>query len=104
MRILHIEDNENLSLGLAELMFAKGHTVESAKDGNEALKIYRKKGPYDVVLTDQVHPGMSTTDLMTAIRERNPGQRIHIRIVLPMDVEPFLLKLAEARSFRCPSL
>ena len=47
-----------------------GYEVESASDGDEAFRLYRKRGPYDLVLTDRHHPGMDGLDLAAAIRQK----------------------------------
>ena len=50
--------------------------LELETDGNEALKRYRERGPYDLVLSDLRLPGLSGPDLARAIRSKNPAQRI----------------------------
>jgi CheY-like chemotaxis protein len=50
--------------------------IELETDGNEALKRYRERGPYDMVLSELLLPGLAGPDLAAAIRSENPGQRI----------------------------
>jgi len=51
-----------------------GCRVESVPDNNEAMRLYRKHGPYDIVLTDLPH----FRELSKRIREDNPGQALAI--------------------------
>jgi CheY-like chemotaxis protein len=58
---------------------ATAHTsfeVELETNGDKALNRYRKRGPYDLVLTGHHHPGPDGCDLAKAICRRNPSQRI----------------------------
>jgi CheY-like chemotaxis protein len=45
-------------------------------NGDEALQFYRKRGPYDLVLTDIQHPGPNGIEVVKRIRETNPAQAI----------------------------
>jgi CheY-like chemotaxis protein len=50
--------------------------IELETNGNEALRRYRKRGPYDMVLAGLRLPGLDGSDLALAIRRENPAQRI----------------------------
>ena len=51
--------------------------VDRALDGDEALRLYRRKrGRYDLVLTDIDHPGLDGFDLAKAILKKNPAQAL----------------------------
>jgi len=50
--------------------------IELESDGIEALKRYRERGPYDMVLSEFRLPGLSGTELAAAIRSENSSQRI----------------------------
>jgi len=50
--------------------------IELESNGDEALKSYRERGPYDMVVTGFQHQGMDGSDLALAIRRENPTQRI----------------------------
>src|SRR5438132_6897979 len=53
--------------------------VDKALDGDEALRLYRRKrGRYDLVLTDIDHPGLDGLDLAKAILKKNPAQALAI--------------------------
>jgi CheY-like chemotaxis protein len=52
--------------------------IELESDGDEALKRYRERGPYDMVLIEFRLPGLDGSDLALAIRRENPAQPITI--------------------------
>lgn len=52
--------------------------IELDTNGNEALKRYRKRGPYDMVLAQLRLPGLDGSDLALTIRRENPSQRITV--------------------------
>ena len=55
-------------------------------DGDEALRLYKKRGPYDAVLTNIGHPGLSGIELAESIRNHNPKQRIGFVCANPQSV------------------
>ena len=74
MKILVVEDEPGVKAYTTATLTNSGYEVESASDGDEAFRLYRKRGPYDLVLTDRHHPGMDGLDLAAAIRQENPTQ------------------------------
>jgi len=80
MRILIVNDSpadmtEDVLMGTADFKVE----VDRALDGDEALRLYRRKrGRYDLVLTDIEHPGLNGLDLATAILKKNPTQALAI--------------------------
>ena len=61
--------------------YPESFEIELESNGDEALKRYCERGPYDMVLTGFRHPGMVGSDLVLAIRKENPTQRI--AMILP---------------------
>lgn len=57
-RILVVEDNADLHLGMALLLKAAGHTVLSAMNGDEAVRMALHEQP-DLILLDIGLPGRS---------------------------------------------
>ena len=55
---------------------AHGHTVVEARDGVEALGLYRRDNDFDWVLTDYQMPRKNGVVLLMNIREFNPAQRM----------------------------
>ena len=56
------------------LMF-DGHTVETASNGKDALKLF-DLGKFDLVITDFAMPSMKGDELAAAIKARAPDQPV----------------------------
>jgi putative two-component system response regulator len=65
--VLVADDHEATLLGLRDLLEAAGHTVHTACNGTDALRLAADERP-DVVLLDVVMPGMSGTDVCAALK------------------------------------
>lgn len=72
MRILLVDDNEELLYSLCRTFKSAGFTVSSATDAESAMDKLPHEHP-DVVLTDLRLPGRSGLDLLRAVREMLPG-------------------------------
>lgn len=68
MRIMVVDDNELLAMTLAALVRAHGHEVTEFYDAEQALAAYRKEH-FDLVLVDQVMPGMDGATLTRHLRQ-----------------------------------
>jgi len=76
MKILILNDEESLRKMMIALLTKAGHEIEAAADGDTAMRLYCESGPYDLVLSDVLHPGMDGIELVERIRERNPAQAV----------------------------
>jgi CheY-like chemotaxis protein len=80
MKILIVEDDDVLLSVLASKLEACGYKVLSTHFGDGGLSLYRKDGPFELVLSDyRFIPGPEIKDgvqLVTAIHGINPVQRI----------------------------
>jgi DNA-binding response OmpR family regulator len=74
-RILIIEDEPSMRLGLEDNLDYEGYQVESAGDGKVGLQKI-KQGQYDLVLLDVMLPGMSGFDVCRQLRKS--GNRVPI--------------------------
>jgi len=66
VKILHIEDNENISEPIGMFLESKGHEYETTTDGKKGLQLIRKNG-YDLVLLDLAMPNFSGRDVISAL-------------------------------------
>jgi PAS domain S-box-containing protein len=72
VRVLVVDDDAGICRSLAEILTAEGCSVETARDGAEALARV-ESSHFDVVLTDVVMPKMDGHELFCEIRERYPS-------------------------------
>ncbi len=70
-RILIVEDEEAIRLGLVDLLEIEGYTIEVAVDGEQAMEIVRQRQPHLVIL-DLMLPKVSGYDVCRYIRKTFP--------------------------------
>ena len=70
-RILVIDDDENVRKVLEMTLKANGYTVDTARDGKEAIE-KSSRNFYNLALVDIRLPDMEGTALLTAMRETTP--------------------------------
>jgi CheY-like chemotaxis protein len=73
--ILIVDDNADSRWILAELVGRDHHLVLEARDGLEALEVYRERRP-DIVLLDLYMPGQDGFETLRILRREHPGSRI----------------------------
>ena len=73
--ILLVDDDEQYRSMLSEVLYRADYEVYEARDGNEALKIYRE-WPTDLVITDLIMPGKEGLETIQELRRSNPEVRI----------------------------
>jgi len=79
MRILVVDDEEMNRDFITILLEERGHSVQSAMDGREALAIYRSgHDEIDLVILDMIMPGMDGHECLAEMRRINPGVRVII--------------------------
>lgn len=72
-RILMAEDELDLSRILQSMLESAGHTVTVALTGDDALETFKNSGPFDIVMTDIVMPGvLQGPSLASEIRKISP--------------------------------
>jgi PAS domain S-box-containing protein len=72
LTILTVDDDPLVALNTSSLLEELGHTVYSVPSGRHALDILRLKGEIDLLITDQLMPGMTGSELASAIRAKRP--------------------------------
>jgi len=71
MRVLIVEDNENIRSLLVRILRVDGCETDDCIDAETALKKFREEH-YDLVITDIVMEGMSGIDFLKAIKKIKP--------------------------------
>jgi two-component system cell cycle sensor histidine kinase/response regulator CckA len=74
--VLVVEDAEPLRRLICEALSASGCNVLSAPDGQEALRVVRREGSIDLLLTDVIMPGMNGPALAKQVRALRPQMKI----------------------------
>lgn len=71
-RVLVVDDDEAFLGLMVSHLRRRGHTVQSALDGSQALEILRNHGPFAVLVTDLMMPVMSGLELLRHARQLDP--------------------------------
>jgi CheY-like chemotaxis protein len=79
VRILLIEDSKFLSLATARVLAREGHSVNTAKDGEEGVRMTRETLP-DLVLLDMMLPRIAGVDVLRLLKG-DPATR-HIPVIV----------------------
>ena len=70
-RILLDDDDDPVRRVLSQMMSRHGHTVIEASNGKEGLDVLQVSRA-DLVITDIVMPGTEGTEVLIALRKKNP--------------------------------
>lgn len=70
-KILLVDDDEMLLAGLKRQLRNK-FQVETAISGEEAVQMVMENGPYAVVVSDYMMPGMNGIELLSQVKQTNP--------------------------------
>jgi two-component system response regulator RegX3 len=74
-RILIVEDEEAIRVGLVDVFIYHGYAVDSAAEGPAGLQ-KALSGTFDMILLDVMLPGMNGFDICNRIREQDKDQPI----------------------------
>ncbi len=74
-KILLVEDEENLAIGLQYNLTEEGYIVELAKDGREALKLFETK-KVDLIVLDIMIPYIDGFEIARRVRKKDPQMPI----------------------------
>ncbi|TDJ70960.1 MAG: sigma-54-dependent Fis family transcriptional regulator [Planctomycetota bacterium] len=77
LRVLVVDDEADIRLGLSRLAASVGAQVAEAENGAVALELIERNGA-DVVLTDLMMPCMSGAELLVEIKRRTPETEVVI--------------------------
>ena len=70
-KILLVDDDAMLLAGLNRQL-RKKFLIETAISGEDAVKMVAEKGPYAVVVSDYMMPGMNGIELLRQVKQTNP--------------------------------
>ena len=74
-RRLLIVDDEPLNRDLLRRVLKREYECDEAEDADRAVSALEQRGPFDVILCDQLMPGRSGTELAAEVRGRWPQVR-----------------------------
>jgi len=75
-RVLIVDDEEPIRRLAERVLRLAGYETAVASDGPEALKTAEDQGPFNLLLTDLVMPGMQGDELARQLRGRDPELKI----------------------------
>jgi CheY-like chemotaxis protein len=79
-RLLIVEDEETNREMLATYLERSGYEVRTAADGEAGLTLARRE-PFDLVLLDVMMPGLSGTEVLSALREDHSPKQLPVIMV-----------------------
>jgi len=85
--MLLVDDNTVVRDMLVDLVGSLGYRADAAASGEEAIARF-DKGPYTIVLTDLLMPGMSGWDVLAALRQRDAHLPVIIITGSPVGGDP----------------
>jgi len=72
LRVLVVDDDNLVLANTSAMLDDLGHEVLEATSGEQCLRLLRRLEDVDLVITDQLMPRMSGTELIAAIRSERP--------------------------------
>ncbi len=88
-RVLIVEDEEALALGLRDALTHAGHQAQVCHDGLAALEMLSRE-KFDLVVLDLMLPGMSGFDVLKSLRDNQ--QPVRVLILTALADEEHILK------------
>ena len=74
--MLVVDDDHLVLMNTAAMLEDLGHDVIEATSGDQALRALRRGRRIDLIVTDQLMPGMTGTQLIAAIKAEWPHPRL----------------------------
>lgn len=75
LRILVVDDDENIRSILNDILALEGHLVVEADSGNSAVETFEPE-KFDLVITDLGMPGMSGWEVAKSVKEKDPAKPV----------------------------
>jgi len=106
-RILVVDDHKEIRDLLSKLFLSTGYEVDTAEDGEVAMKKV-KENRYDLVVTDYMMPKMDGIDLLKRLKMENPrlsilmmsGSMVEEAFFTQLGADAFLAKPLNLSSVR----
>ena len=99
-RIMIIDDEEEVTSLLAELLSHAGYNVCTHTSSREALELLSANAePYDLILTDMTMPGMTGLELSKKILSQRPGLPIILMTGFSDQIDEQRIQEAGIREF-----
>ncbi len=80
LRIVIVDDNDDIRQTLRDLLEAQGHTVSEAQDGHAGIKLVLEIGP-EVALVDIGLPGLDGYEVVRRLRAKMPPGEKRTRLI-----------------------
>ncbi len=100
LRILLVGRELSGDTVLQDLLAQHGHTLLSAKDGRDGLRLALESAPH-LVLCDWDSAQMDALQLVSTLRQSDLGSRLHFLVVADRDKSSRLLEAFEAGADEC---
>lgn len=75
-KILLAEDDDSMLNFLMLALKRAGHDVVTRSNGTDALEAIKEQGPFDLLLTDIVMPGMDGVELAQKATDESPNLKV----------------------------
>ena len=80
-RVLVVDDQTPVRELVAAVLASDGHSVETARDGADALRLLDSAKPYDLIVSDLKMPGLDGPSLYLELTRRFPDTRPHLLFI-----------------------
>jgi DNA-binding response OmpR family regulator len=100
-KILVVEDEESILIGIVDLLDSEGFKVKQAKNGKDALFLYKNENP-DLIILDIMIPEINGYDVCKEIRKKDlftpiimltaKGQELEKVIGLELGADDYIVK------------
>jgi CheY-like chemotaxis protein len=96
-KILIVDDEELIRESLSEMLEDDIDIIHTAYDGLNALDVYEKHKPFDVILTDINMPRMDGIEFIMALREKN--EDVLVVFFTAFGIKDLMFKAAKCGAF-----
>ncbi len=73
LKVLVVDDEPLIAMSVSFMLEDLGHEAVAVNSGEEALALLGSDGPFDLLITDQLMPDMSGTELARRVKDQHAG-------------------------------